>query len=251
MHNNLLDISTWTEGEGSLTNFVMFGSSHENQRYINKDPWNKDVVIWEARPDADPSNGGGWNNSTGNEARTVPIDINKMYRFSVWMWRGFVSTQSVHFGAHAYNSSYTRQTMKRRDGSTLSDNSYFFSSSSPLPLDEWVLFVAHVWPHDDPGSNNHSDTGRWQMDGSLYGSITRDLQWVDNGTTRGSLRSLLYNTSGFDTDLRHRWVYPRIDLCDGTQPSLQSLIRNENFQIILKHSKNQVIKFKVKDVLKN
>jgi hypothetical protein len=259
MHNNLLDISSWTVGSGTISGgggyagnyFLSVGDQYmENIRYYDLDPWNKQGIIWEAMPIDGGSGGGG-----GFLSGYIPIDINYDYRLSVWTKRTVVSGQvtSDYFGTYARDSSKTNTSFRRLTDNANVTNPYFgFYNGDEGGFGEWIFRVAHVRKANHVDSGFHEDEGGWSQNGTkLFNNDNRfalksDIVWI-------RLRAFYYEDQPPDYkrgDLRQRWIYPRIDKCDGTQPSLESLLRNQTFYTTMKVG-GKFFKFKYKDVLRN
>src|SRR5690606_30026050 len=66
----------------------------------------------------------------------------------------------------------------------------------------------------------HPDTGIWRLNGTKIHSIN-DFQWLPE-TIEAAHRTYLYYTT--DTTVRQRWCYPRVDVCDGNEPTLADLL---------------------------
>jgi hypothetical protein len=208
-----LDYTIWENGQtGSVGEFGQNGDTTENYRILGNDPWGKETVVWEARPDAVSDADGGWNQT----AKT--IDNTKLYRFSTWVNRTVQgSSGTFYLGLNGFGS--VNGVLHRDDGTTNQTNPYFYAGA--LPTNEWVLVVGHVWPAGSGAGSDHPDSGRYTVDGNKYGTITRDFIWRAE-TTTGRHRSYLYYST--DTSVRQRWVYPRVDIIDGTEPSIQDLL---------------------------
>jgi|GEM_PF-2703459 len=211
----LIDYSTWTTGTGSIGQFGANGSTNENHRVNGIDPWGNNTVVWEARPQATSNADGGWNSSR------VDVDNTKLYRFSVWVNRKVIGDNGrFYLGTRGYGT--TNGVKRRSNGSTL-ENAYFYYSNPPtaMPEDEWMLVVGHVYPSADSGTSNHNDSGLYTTSEGNVGNIYNDYQWLPE-TTESLHRTYLFYCT--DTDVRQQWVYPRIDVVDGSEPSIDDLL---------------------------
>jgi hypothetical protein len=216
---NVLDVSSWVVGTGSVYNFNRNGSSSENYRIIGEDPFGNDAVLWEARPGSSSGADGGWNSDRFN------IDNTKLYRFSTWVKRTVYEDGRFYLGTRGYGS--TNGVLSRSNGNN-STNPYFYYSADPpstsqLPQDTWVLVVGHIWPHGSGVGPEHPDSGRYTKSNGKIGGIFRDYVWRSE-TTQSIHRSYLFYSS--QTSPRQRWVYPRVDIIDGTQPTIDDLLNN-------------------------
>jgi hypothetical protein len=209
---NLIDPLTWKEGQGNVADFgTINGGTNENYRIYGQDPWGIRSIIWEARPGPERDADGGW------EGFNFSIDNTKLYRFSVWVNRKILGTDGrFYFGTRGIG---TVNGVGMLDGATTEGNPYFFSSRI-LPVDEWILVVGHVFPHSYSGVL-HSESGRYFLNGTKITTGHRDFKWLPTSTSSRH-RSYLYYTT--DTSVRQQWIYPRVDVIDGTEPSIQDLL---------------------------
>ena len=207
----ILDYTVWEDGQtGGVGQFWRNGSASENHRIIGTDPWGKNTVLWEARPDSTSGPDGGWNSSH------FSVDHRKLYRFSVWVNRTFTGNGSFYLGCYGYVGS-SNGVIRVSDG-VVHTNPYFWIG---IPSrDTWTLVVGHIFPSDYSDSNLHPDSGRYTIDGR-FGNISNDFKWRPS-TTSARHRSYLYYTT--NTNTRQRWAYPRVDVCDGTEPSIEELL---------------------------
>jgi len=210
-----MNYRVWKDGQtGAIGNFSTYGTV--NSRILADDPWGRKVVIWRSG-----QTGGIYHSAQA-------IDNTKLYRMSWWEKRvtNAAATYSRYYaGLNGYGT--TNGVYYRSDGTTLTTNPYFYSSSavptaSQVPVGTWILVVGHVWPAGSGAGDMHVDSGRWNLDGSKLGNNTRDYIW-DVSTTTGRSRTLAVYT-GDDPDIVHYTVYPRLDVVDGTEPSLQDLL---------------------------
>ena len=203
---NILDYTTWTLGTGGVSGFYANGATNENYRITDTDPHGRDTVVWEARPEATSGADGGWNGSY------YPIDNTKFYRFAVWIRRTVSGNGSMYFGLHGGSDA-----VQNRSNNASNTNPYFISGGQGS---EWTLYVGHVWPAGSGSGGIHPETGRYTVSDGKTGSIN-DFVW-GVGTTSTHHRSYLYYST--DTSTRQQFVYPRVDLIDGTEPSVQALL---------------------------
>jgi len=208
----LLNYTVWQNGQtGTISPFSQNGSTSENSRVLGIDPWGKETVIWEATPDDVSGADGGWSMSS------IPIDNTKTYRFSTWVWRNNIGNGNFYLGCNGYgsiNGVHSRRSL------TPNTNPYFYITTGNAN-NEWELVVGHVWAANSGTGSNHPDSGRYTVNDGRIGNISVDYVWLPE-TTTGRHRSYLYYCT--DTSVRMRWVYPRMDICDGTEPSIQELL---------------------------
>lgn len=208
----ILDYTVWEAGQtGTITPFSCNGSTTENSRQLGLDPWGKETVIWIATPDQTSGPDGGWDSSS------FQIDNTKLYRFSTWIWRNKTGNGTTYFGCHGYGS--VAGVLSRSTGQN-DTNPYFYWSSGAPVQGQWELWVGHIWPQGSGTGSNHSDSGRYTIDGR-FGNISVDYVWRAESTSANHRSYLYYCT---DITVRQHWVYPRVDICDGTEPTINELI---------------------------
>ena len=212
---NLLNLSTWALGTGSVSGFSANGAASENYRILGADPFGKQTIIWEARTDEASDADGGWNTSQFN------IDPTKTYRFSVWVNRTVQGNGYFYLGLYGYNSSDSNVGVIQRNDGTNNTNPYFWYTTTPTAVGEWTLVVGYVWPAGSGTGANNPNSGRYTIAGGKVGDITTDFVWRDDNT-KALHRSYLYYST--DTTTRQQWAYPRVDLVDGSEPSIQELL---------------------------
>lgn len=221
--NNLLAHHTWCKGSGTYVNrfYPNNGLATENERIISTDPFNRSAVIWQSPSnDALSNDDGGWNSSR------VPVDNTKMYRFSVWIRkRNVIGDGRAYLGTYAYNSANTALGVKLRSSTTTSANFYFAAyrfdtDLAGTALDQWLLFVGHVWPVDSGEGADHVDTGIYNMSGQKV-RVAFDCTWLAD-TTQTMHRSYQYYSTNISEI--QQWWDPRIDLVDGNEPTIADLL---------------------------
>ena len=216
---NILDYSTWQLNGTSATGFSRNGLAEENAIISGTGPFGETTLLWEARPSDSASNSdGGWNSSQ------FSIDNSKLYRFSVWVKRTVYIDGRFYFGTRGYGS--VGGVLHRDNVDNSNTNPYAWTSSDPpttsqLPNSTWVLVVFHVWPAGSGTGSTHPDSGRYTISGGKYGSISRDFVWRPETTTSVHRTYLYYSVSN---EPRQQWVYPRVDIVDGTEPSIDDLL---------------------------
>ncbi|MFH0845891.1 MAG: LamG domain-containing protein [Patescibacteria group bacterium] len=213
----IINYRTWKEGQtGSVGIFGQNGSTSENYRIIDTDPWGRPAVVWEARADAVSGADGGWNTSN------FAIDQTKMYRFSTWIRRTVLGNGTYYMGVYGKNSAGTNIGVLNRSNGAVNTNPYFRATSGTeiLSTSSWFLLVAHVWPEGSGTGSVYTDTGLYNTSGNKIATPI-DFVW-QGGTSLGIHRTYLYYST--NTDTRQQWIYPRVDIIDGTEPSIQDLL---------------------------
>ena len=213
--NNLLnDPGNWSVGSGSLSGYNRNGEdSEQNRVFVDNDPWNRDSVTWRTTPSSVSGSDGGWNSSS------YVIDNTKLYRYSVWVKRYTSDTGgNFYFGMNP--------APIRNDNNTSQANPYFtVTAISNLTQNQWYLVVAHVFPHNYTGGR-HPESG-WYENGEKisdksYGNVgTQDVRW-DSSTTTALHRAYHYYSTNVNSGIE--FAYPRLDLCDGNEPSIKDIL---------------------------
>jgi hypothetical protein len=217
--STFLNMSTWALGSGGCSGYNQNGNTNENERVTGTDPWSNSTTVWESRPSGDNYADGGWNTDWYN------IDRTKLYRFSVWVKRTTTSSGGTsYFGLYGN----TGGGVERLDGGGTEGNPYWeCNGTGAYTKDVWYLLVGHCFPYGTVGvaNNKHPDTGRYTVDGRNgdlnFCNIGGDVKWLSD-TTQTLHRTYHYYCA--DNTTRLQWFDPRIDLCDGTEPSISDLL---------------------------
>lgn len=215
----LLNGRNWTTGSGDFTGFSQNGSTVENERIFSDDPWGNQSVVWETRPTGTTDADGGWNSSY------YSIDKTKLYRFSVWVRR----TTSSSGGTFYLGTGAGGQEVMRTDNGAEQGNPYWeCEGTGALTQNVWYLVCGHIYPYFTTVTGRHPETGMFTIANGptkvrdVNGcNIGQDLKWAPSST------SALHRTYHYycgDNTTRLQFAFPRIDLCDGSQPSIQELL---------------------------
>lgn len=211
-YRNKLDMSQWVLGRsGSQGNFSLNGNASVDINTIVKfpGPFGYDELVWASLSNDTASDGdGGWN------YYNTPIDNTKKYRLSVWVRRENVGNGTIYFGCQGGHVSNLGTT-------TANGNPYFsiFGPTSAGFTDAWVLMIGYIHPHNYTGSSDPTN-GIYDITGKrLYGAT--DFKWTSIATVGGYRAYLFYSTS---VNERVYWTRPRMELCDGTESTIQDLL---------------------------
>jgi hypothetical protein len=247
---NLLNYSVWATGSNSIvgnslitgnSGYILNGSTTENTRVIESDPFGfTGAVIWKSTnaDDSYPSGDGGWNTNIFN------IDSKKLYRFSVWTKRSVFGTGATYsgqfyLGVYAYKKDILQgiKAVSNLLGTTNS-NPYFLATPNTTNItsiqpphlggeDVWTLVVGHVWPYDTPSglkygaTFGHPDSGKWTKNSGRIGWGVED--WIWNSQDGLGVHRSYFFYSG-DLTSTQKFAYPRVDLVDGYEPSINELL---------------------------
>jgi hypothetical protein len=223
----LTDPKTWTTGSGGSSGYGQNGNTGENERVIGTDPWGNSAVVWETRASGDGGADGGWN------ADTISIDRSKLYRFSVWVKR----TSSTGSGTFYFGTAGGSECPNALGTSTQMCNPYWHcANTGTLTQNQWYLTVGHVFPSTYTSTIPHPDTGLWTVSNNSIYSLTKaqninqcnisggDLKW---GASSDSTYHRTYHYYCGDNTTRLQFFNPRLEICDGTQPTIQALLLNQ------------------------
>jgi len=105
-------------------------------------------------------------------------------------------------------------------GLTINNNPYFWYGDPPNYTD-WFLYVGNVFPYSYGLSTKHSESGIYNTSGTKVANTLYDFRFK-SGTTNARHRTYLYYCT--NTANRQYFAYPRVDVCDGTEPSISDLI---------------------------
>lgn len=219
--NNMLWPSGWTAGSGgmSVSGYPAFnanGDAGEQNRYVGTDPWGNSAMVWQTVPSGNGGADGGWN------TESFSINNTKMYRFSVWVRRtSSTSGGTFYFGTQSSTGAVTNLSSQGAEG-----NPYFdYRATSSLTQNQWYLVTGHVFPVSWPASNAHPESGYYTIAGGRVannaGNIPNDCCW-QAGTTTTYHRT--YHFYCGDATTRLEFYDPRVDLCDGTEPTIARLL---------------------------
>ena len=216
-NTNLINYSTWNVGTGSIGIFSMNGTSAENTRLYDTDPFNQSAVVWETPSnDVTSDADGGWDSSR------IPINPTKMYRFSVWVRRKVIGNGSFYLGCYGFNAAGTNEGVLGRSNGLADTNPYFTATAWWGNANQWYLVVGHVWPAGSGTGSTHLDSGIYTTTGVKVATVN-DFVWQATNVNTTHRTYLYYST---DTTTRQQWWQPRIDLCDGKEVPLSSLLQN-------------------------
>ena len=225
-NTNLLGPSNWAAGSGGVAAANGYGAFNanqstatENNRYLGTDPWGNSALVWQTVPSGDGNADGGWNTDT------ISITNTKMYRFSVWVRR----TSSTGGGTFYFGTQSSTGAVQDVGNNTSQGNPYWtYPATSSLTQNQWYLVVGHVFPYGFLSPTAHPESGYYTTSGgqvtrntgSFAGNIT-DAAWQSTSTTT---YHRCYHYYCADSTTRLEFYDPRVDLCDGTEPSITRLL---------------------------
>lgn len=214
----IINWNNWTSGSGGVTGYGYVGALAENRRIWDTNPFGNIDIVWDT-----PSNDVTSDADGGYSTVPIAIDPTKMYRFSTWVRRPTVGNGNFYLGTHGFTDTTNTGVLYRTDSAQSTTNPYFRSSGWWGSANTWYLVVGFVWPYGSGTGTNHPDTGVWDTNGNLITSCYNFI-WKTITTNFTYSRSYLYYSTYEPTS--QQWYQPRIDLVDGTEPTLQELLND-------------------------
>jgi len=221
VNTNILNYRTWQVGNSSATGFNRNGGSSENIIEAGTGPYGEASTLWACRNNtASSDSDGGWNTPS------FSIDNTKLYRYTIWVYRPVVGNGSFYFGTHGYGS--VNGVYSRVNGNNYTNPYFYVSGGTGGGMNSgWRLFVGHMWPAGSGTGANHSDSGIYSTSGKI-GSISQDFVWRSESASGNYRTYLYYSTNSSTVQL---FAYPRVDIVDGTEPTIQDLLDGENRKV--------------------
>jgi len=218
---SLINSNSWTVSSGSVSGYNQNGNTGENTRLYDTDPWGNQSIVWGTYASGDGNADGGWNTDY------PAIDPTKLYRFSVWVRR----TSSTGAGTFYFGTGAGGAEVRRTDNGATQGNPYWECvGTSALTQNQWYLVCGHVYPHTTTYAGRHPNTGYFTIAGGTTKvmdvngcNIGQDLKW-DPSSSSALHRTYHYYCG--DSTTRLQFMSPRIDLCDGTEPTISELLNN-------------------------
>lgn len=206
---NLVDPETdWTVGTGGLTNWMVLGLASESSRQLQTDPHGDSSVVWVAE-NVDSVNlfDGGY------FFPAVAVDPTKTYRTSVWFNRrdvteGELLVKFMDKGRPRVGLPALTELIKR--------------SISGLTEDVWYLAVSYIHPYNYTGAST-GDSAVYDAAGSQVIGPFVDFLWNDASDTSARIGHSLWNDPTDNNEELWFWD-PRIEVADGSEPSLAELL---------------------------
>ncbi|MDP3881659.1 MAG: hypothetical protein Q8Q31_02155, partial [Nanoarchaeota archaeon] len=208
MDGNYVPSHSWTVGtNGSVGIFTLNGETWENSREWGTGPfWNR-AILWEGAPDGLSGNAdGGWNTAY------FPVNINKTYRFSVWVKKTGINSGSTYLGTGGTGADV--QSLAGVNNS----NPYFWSSTLPA-TEKWYLIVGYVHAHSD--TSTESFGGVYDGETGKKVSSATDFK-MQPGLTGLRHRAYLYYSNNTGT-AQYFWD-PRVEEINGKEPTIEALL---------------------------
>jgi len=212
----------WATGTGSIGIFTVNGGAAESERLYDTDPFGNESIVWQSNPAGDWGPSGGWNTSY------LSMDYTKLYRFSVWIRRSSSATDP-YSGKYYFGCTGSGNVLNSGDGAAQSNPYWDYRDTSGMTLNTWYLFVGHVFPRGyrtgTYGKPEHPDSGIYTVAGGkisgLEGNVGGEVVF---GPSTTSIRHRSYHFYCVNTSAHLQFFDPRIELCDGSEGTVVSLL---------------------------
>jgi hypothetical protein len=195
----------------------------------------------------------------GLVSQPFAIDETKTYRFSVWMKHNVATTGNGYSGLHFGHETFNKQPTSYQDGrmtsrkintdgvSELNDaNPYFLVVSYEQLPKQWMLCVGFVLGKDILDLSVMDEMGIYLEDGT---HLNYDFFATKTFSSPGGSIPAYRNTYRWNADSQYasfrafnstpqtlndevQYMYPRVDLCDGTEPTVEQLWRGYDLNIM-------------------
>ena len=216
---SLLNTANWTVGTGGVTGYAANGSASESQRLADTDPWGNSTIVWGTYPTSTNDADGGWEGSYFN------IDPTKTYRSSLWVRKTSSSSGGNFY--HGLHTNGTGDTYRVDTGASETNPYWDYRGTGNFSQNTWYLQVGFIRPHFHNQTAVHPDSGYYTIAGgkvaSNSGNVPNDVKFPSNAT---QAYQRVYHYYCADSTTRLQFAYPRWDLIDGNEPSINELLTN-------------------------
>lgn len=213
--SNALGRFPFIEGTGNQLPYLPY-SSTDNRRELGLTPFGVTDVLWRGKSQISTGWCGGFCLSS---SYYVPQNNAKIYRYACWFKRNTWSEGNLYFGVQGVVQA----------GASWTDNSnYYFwntGTTTVLQANKWYLVVGYLYPSTHTGTALDVRSGVYdtQSGVKVLSPTTTAYARQKEGTTNYGLRIAQYNCKTTDPEVDF-WQ-PRIDLCDGREPSIEELLK--------------------------
>jgi len=216
--SNLLSkyLSNWKDGgHPKDCGFSLNGANDENRFILDDDAYGSKSTIWEMNTNSNSSN----NADGGISSASFDCDSKKSYRFSIFVKRNS-ATGRTYLGCSQSTTDYMNGYNN--------GNPYFWYGSLPK-LDHWYLIVGIL--QADSGTASSGISGLYDAETGVKVSSGTDHK-IKEGATLQSLRAYFYYSN--NTYSKQYFWMPRVDVINGNEPSLTSLMPKVAINAIVK-----------------
>ena len=203
------------------------GTANANSVERLSNPWGGFELGWRGQNHSSIATNFVFNSNAGFNTTPIVVDMTKKYRFAVWVNRKVLGSGTVYFGPKAGG-------LKTKSTGVVETNPYFAadgpsSAAYTGKQNTWVLVVGHVHPLETAIGANDTASGYYTVAGGstpyATTSSSTSADYIFDGTLgQLSMRVFLYGSSTPGTEVQ--FLRPRIDLVDGTEPSIEDLLNN-------------------------
>ena len=264
--NSLIDFSNWTPGTMPPSGYTSYGSDLNGTNAIVRaeGPFGNVRAIWSGTDtDGNPSSTDGGLLSNYFSIDPAKLYRFSVWTKRVILGSGSYyfglgtsyddSDGLVGIYTNAYSTAWQEDTANTgfRPGTTdprfpsmnyyLDHNGGWQASGHVKDVDKWYLVVSHIHPHDSTDYGDHSDTG-WYVAGSTS-KVFSATGWADQWTPNSDPGVANWSDARFHPDIaltrirtfvaysstigtNQEYAMPRVDLIDGTEPSISDLVNN-------------------------
>jgi hypothetical protein len=203
----------------------LLGTPNANSVERLSNPWGGFELGWRGQNHSSISTNAAFNGNAGFDTTPIAVDMTKKYRFAVWVNRKVLGSGSVYFGP--------RSTGLKTKSAGVVDTNPYFAADEPSSTaytgkqNIWVLVVGHVHPLGTAIGANDTASGYYTVAGGStpYATTSFYTDHIFTGTSAElAMRVFLYGSSTPGTEAQ--FLRPRIDLVDGTEPSIEELLNN-------------------------
>jgi hypothetical protein len=203
------------------------GTANANSVERLSNPWGQFELGWRGQNHSSNATTALYNSNGGFDTTPIAVDMTKKYRFSVWVNRKVLGNGTVYFGPRSTG-------LKTKSTGVVETNPYFAadgpsSNAYTGKQNTWVLVVGHVHPLGTAIGANDAASGYYTVTGGstpyATSSGSTSVDYIFDGTLgQLAMRVFLYASSTPGTEVQ--FLRPRIDLIDGTEPSIEELLNN-------------------------
>lgn len=238
--NNMIDNSGWAVGYSQTGGWPANGDAAQNEILYDTDPWGNSSLVLKTHPNNAGANGGWEGIAPGY---WVNINPSKKYRSCVWVRRTSTATNGTfYYGLHTNGTGDVIMS----NGSIEGNPYWACQNIGYLTQNQWYLCVGHIFPYNstpavDPTSGYWTNTNGMTYIGNPGCNIVgSDPRFPSDATV---LRQRTYHYYANDAASNIELFNPRIDLCDGNEPSVYAILNTgqSQFKDISANSNNGVI----------
>ena len=208
LSKNLMDSSWWSPG--AALQWPENGNTGVTDTFvIDTFPDGTSRPVWLASASGTSGPAGGW--TPGGAGNTFYVDHTKTYMFVCYIRKTTSPSATAYWGV-------SNSTVCNLNTTTANSNPYF-ANWTGMTVGKWYLYIGWVFPYGATGLNNNQagvydcETGKLVCGGTNW-------NWV-SGAYQISTRAFQFYASA---GAKQEFAMPGVYLCDGSEPSLQTLL---------------------------